>query len=82
MLLLLSTGFSYIQYFSITIRRSNGLDAGQDGQNVHPDLGPDCFQWLSADDKSPLEYGWASAELPRNYVYLNLFLCHIHDLSR
>ena len=81
MLLLLSTDFSK-ENFSNTIRRSNGLDAGQDGQNVHPDLGPDCFQWLSADDQSPLEYRWASAELPRNYVNLNLFLCHIHDLSR
>ena len=27
-------------------------------------------------------YGWASAELPRNRVNVNLFLRHIRDLSR
>ena len=26
-------------------------------------------------------HGWASAELPRNRVNVNLFLCHIRDLS-
>ena len=27
-------------------------------------------------------HGWASAELPRNHVNVNLFLCHIWDLLR
>ena len=28
------------------------LDPGQARQLVGPDLGPNCLQWLSADDKS------------------------------
>ena len=28
------------------------------------------------------KHGWASAELPRNRVNVNLFLRHIRDLSR
>ena len=31
---------------------SNSLDPDQDRQNVGPDLGPNCLQRLSADDKS------------------------------
>ena len=31
---------------------SNGLDPDQDRQNVGPDLGPNCLQTLSADNKS------------------------------
>ena len=31
---------------------SNGLDPDQDRQNVGPDLGPNCLQRLSSDDKS------------------------------
>ena len=38
--------------FRNTIRVSNGLDPDQDGQNVGPDLSPNCLQRLSADDKS------------------------------
>ena len=30
---------------------SNGFDPDQDGCFVGPDLGPDCLQMLSADDK-------------------------------
>ena len=29
-----------------------------------------------------VKHGWASAELPRNRVNINLFLRHIWDLSR
>ena len=32
-------------------------------------------------DRDPLDYGWASAELPRNRVNVNLFLRHNRDLS-
>ena len=32
----------------------NSLDPYQDGQSVRPDLGPNCKQRLSADDKSLL----------------------------
>ena len=40
--------------FRNTIRVSNGLDPDQDRHSVGPDLGPNCLQRLSADDKSPL----------------------------
>ena len=40
--------------FSNAIRVSNGLDPAQDQHSVGPDLGPNCLQMLSADDKSPL----------------------------
>ena len=33
---------------------SNSLDLDQDRHSVGPDLGPNCFQKLSADIKSPL----------------------------
>ena len=33
---------------------SNCLDLDQDLNFVGPDLGPNCLQRLSADDKSPL----------------------------
>ena len=56
MLLLSSANFfKIILIISVTIRvstRSNGLDPDQDQQSVGPDLGPNCFQRLSADDKS------------------------------
>ena len=35
-----------------TFRVSNGLDPDQDRLSVGPDLGPNCLQSLSADDKS------------------------------
>ena len=40
--------------FRNTIRVSNSLDPDQDQHIVGPDLGPNCLQRLSADDKSPL----------------------------
>ena len=33
---------------------SNGLDPDQERHSVAPDLGPNCLQRLSADDKLPL----------------------------
>ena len=36
---------------SNTIRVSNGLDPYQDVHSDGPDLGPNCLQRLSADDK-------------------------------
>ena len=36
------------------MRGSNGLDPYQYRHSVGPDLGPNCLQRLSADDKSPL----------------------------
>ena len=38
--------------FRNSIRVSNGLDTDQDRHNVGPDLGPNCLQMLSVDDKS------------------------------
>ena len=35
-----------------TFRVSNGLDTDQNQIYVSPDLGPNCLQRLSADDKS------------------------------
>ena len=37
--------------FRNTIRVSNNLDLDQDRYSVGPDLGPNCLQRLSADDK-------------------------------
>ena len=58
MLLLLSADFFKINFFEklfqehITIRVSNGLGPDQDQHPVGPDLGPNCLQRLSADNKS------------------------------
>ena len=38
--------------FRNTVRESNSLDPNQARRFVEPDLGPDCLQRLSADDKS------------------------------
>ena len=38
--------------FRNTIRVSNSLNPDQDRHFVGPDLGPNCLQRLSADDKS------------------------------
>ena len=35
------------------MRMSNNLDPDQDRHSVGPDLGPNCLQRLSVDDKSP-----------------------------
>ena len=40
--------------FRNTIRVSNSLDPDQDRHFVYPDLGPNCLQRISADDKSLL----------------------------
>ena len=38
--------------FGNTIRVATSLDPDQDRHTVSPDLGPNCLQTLSADDKS------------------------------
>ena len=38
--------------FKNTIRVSNGFNQDQNRCSVSPDLGPNCLQGLSADDKS------------------------------
>ena len=40
-----------------TIRVSNSLDPDQAEKNVGPDLGSNCLQRLSADDKSRHQQG-------------------------
>ena len=40
------------KYFRNTIRVSNGLDPDQNQQSGRPDPGTNCFQRLSAVDKS------------------------------
>ena len=40
--------------FRNTIRVSNSSDPDQDRHSVGPDLGPNCLQRLSTDDKSRL----------------------------
>ena len=40
-----------------TIRVTNSLDPDQDRHIVGPDLGPNCLQRLSADNKSCFEHG-------------------------
>ena len=44
-----------IRVFRNTIRVSNGLDPDQDRHFVGPDLGPNCLQRSSADDKFETE---------------------------
>ena len=53
--------FIIVTYFTLwmleffnTIRVSNSLDPDQARRYVGPDLGPNCLQRLSADNKSPL----------------------------
>ena len=53
--------FIIVPYFSLwmlefftTIQVSNSLDPDQARHFVRPDLGPNCLQRLSADNKSPL----------------------------
>ena len=36
----------------MTIRVSNSLDPDQDGHSVRLDLGPNCFESLSADNNA------------------------------
>ena len=57
-----------------TIRVSNSLDPDQDLQNVGPDLGPNCLQMLSVDDKNSLlhvarkELRWDTEECSLAYI--------------
>ena len=58
MLLLLSADFFFSKLtfpknsFWNTIRVSNGLDTDQDQRSVGPDLGTNCLERLSTDDKN------------------------------
>ena len=52
MLLLSSADFFSKLTFWNTIRVSNGLDPDRDRHSVGPDLGPNCLQKFSADNKS------------------------------
>ena len=55
-MLLLSTADSKLilqkNYVMNNIIVSNSLDPDQDRHSVSPDLGPNCFQRLSEEDKS------------------------------
>ena len=51
MLLLSSVNFIKINLFRNTIRVSNGLHLDQKRRSVNPDLGSNCLQMLSTDDK-------------------------------
>ena len=61
LLLLSSADFLKINFFknsfTNSIRVSNNLDPDQDRQVVGPDLGPNCLQRLSADDKVAADKG-------------------------
>ena len=61
MLLLSSADFNQNYLFqkknSGTLTVSNGLDPDQDRRFVGRDLGPNCLQRLSADEKSHCEQG-------------------------
>ena len=54
LLTFLSKNNFFEYYFMNNIRVSNGLDPDQDRRCVGPDLGPNCLQILSVDDKSGL----------------------------
>ena len=61
--------------FRNTIRVSNSLDPGQDRHSVGPDLGTNCLQKLSADDKVA-----ASKERAKhNTVKLGFFFIFSYD---
>ena len=55
--------------FRNTIRVSNSLDTDQDQHFVCPDLGPNCLQSLSADDKNYRKQG-------KSYGYVILDMYH------
>ena len=54
---------------------SNGLDPDQDLCSVGPDLGPNCLQALSADDK---KWTLARKELNQHHGFLRNQLIKIH----
>ena len=49
--------FFFKKSFRNTFRLSNSLDPDQDRHFVSPDLGPNCLQRLSVDDKSHHKHG-------------------------
>ena len=61
-------------FFRNTIRLANSLDRDQNGHSVGPDLGPNCLQRLSADDKSlqarkelsPFKLLWIAGKLRKS----------------
>ena len=57
--------------FRNTIRESNSLDLDQDRHCVGPDLGPNCLQRLSADDKSSLAGSVKGSTLNPNVIIVN-----------
>ena len=55
-MLLLSSDFYHIELFQKKFFQEQyqcKMDTDQDRCSVHPGLGPNCLQRLSADDKSP-----------------------------
>ena len=50
--LLTSSKLFFLNYFRNAIRVQNGLDPDQELCFVGPDLGPNCLQGLSAENKS------------------------------
>ena len=57
-------------YFSSTIRVSNGLDPDKDRHFVGPYLGPTCLQRLSADNKSGRRQGKSKMQWLMNVLYI------------
>ena len=51
-MLLLSSADFFKKIISGTLSESNGSNQDQDRCSIGPDLGPNCLQRLSADDKS------------------------------
>ena len=64
--------FSKISFRNIIVV-SNSLDSEKDGHSVGPDLGPNCMQRLSADDKS-------HSLLARKELIYNQLHIHAHGL--
>ena len=56
----------FLNYF--TIRVSNGLDSDQHRHCVGPDLGPNCLQRLSEDNKSQPSKGLGGEAFTRKYI--------------
>ena len=52
---------------------SNGFDSDQDGLSVGPDLGSNCLQMLSGDNKSVLS---------KKRVISNFYCCPIRTTSK
>ena len=59
---------------------SNGLDPDQDQHSVGPDLGPNCLQMLSADDKSHHQQGKSQSRLLSSaLMFLGSLYCKQYD---